>query len=315
MSFVVIGEALVDEFRSGDKVHQTPGGAPLNVAVGLGRLRRNVTLVTRIGDDEAGARIAQHLADSGVRLFPGSIDHRPTSVAHASLDENGVASYTFDLISDYPAPDDVAVLGTPALVHIGSLGAHLQPGAAVVRQWLKALHPTSTISYDPNVRMSLLGSPQRVLDDIDQFIEYVDVVKASDEDLEALLGTKDPDVGAQYFLDRDVSFVVVSQGAAGLKLFTPETTASVRAPRVTALDTIGAGDSLMSALIDGMSRMSVLGAEDRGSLAKISQQGLMSLGAYAAAAAAITVTRAGANPPTRTELNLQMDLLAGTTIA
>lgn len=310
MSFVVIGEALVDTFQSGDGVRQTPGGAPLNVAVGLGRLRRVVTLVTRIGDDEAGNQIAEHLANSGVRLFPGSIDPRPTSVAHASLDEDGIASYTFDLVSDYPAPENIESLGSPALVHIGSIGAHLQPGAAVVRQWLKAFHPTSTISYDPNVRLSLLGEPQRVLDDIDQFIEFVDVVKASDEDLHALLGTKDPDVGAQYFLDRGVSFVVVSQGSQGLKLYTPTTSASVRAPKVPVSDTIGAGDSLMSALIDGMSKMSVLGAEDRASLAKISQQGLASLGAYAAAAAAITVTRAGANPPTRAELNHQMDLFA-----
>lgn len=310
MSFVVIGEALVDIFQSGDGVRQTPGGAPLNVAVGLGRLRRVVTLVTRIGDDEAGNQIAEHLADSGVRLFPGSIDPRPTSVAHASLDEDGIASYTFDLVSDYPAPENIECLGSPALVHIGSIGAHLQPGAAVVRQWLEAFHPTSTISYDPNVRLSLLGEPQRVLDDIDQFIEFVDVVKASDEDLHALLGTKDPDVGAQYFLDRGVSFVVVSQGSQGLKLYTPTTSASVRAPKVPVSDTIGAGDSLMSALIDGMSKMSVLGAEDRASLAKISQQGLASLGTYAAAAAAITVTRAGANPPTRAELNHQMDLFA-----
>lgn len=103
-SFMVIGESLLDEVQRGNVRTTHPGGAPLNVAAGLARLERDVTLVTRIGGDDDGETIINFLADSGVRLYPGSIDSHPTSIAHAQLDVHGNASYTFDLRSDFPQP-------------------------------------------------------------------------------------------------------------------------------------------------------------------------------------------------------------------
>lgn len=101
-SFVVIGESLLDEVQRGTLRTIHPGGAPLNVAVGLARLERDVTLITRIGQDDDGETIIRFLTDSAVRLYPGSIDHHPTSTAHAQLDPHGNASYTFDVRSDFP---------------------------------------------------------------------------------------------------------------------------------------------------------------------------------------------------------------------
>lgn len=314
MSFLVIGEAVVDKVPRGDEITSHPGGSPLNVAVGLGRLGRNTTLITRIGDDDEGEIIADYLADSGVRLHPGSIDDRPTSVAKARLDEDGNATYEFSLLSDYPEPPtevgDISnlVYAAPQLIHIGSLGAHLEPGADKLREWLKILSRTSTVSYDPNVRLSMVGPREKLVAEVDRLMEFVDVVKASNEDLGELFGDDDPQRGASYFLDRGASLVVITLGAGGVQLFTKQESAHVSAPKVDVVDTVGAGDSLMSALIDGLAKMSLLGREDETGIASMSHSSLASLGSYAAAAAAITVTRAGANPPTRAELAKSMDL-------
>lgn len=314
MTFLVFGESLVDEVPRGDETLSLPGGSPLNVAVGLARLGRETTLVTRIGDDDAGEIIADYLADSGVRLFPGSIDDAPTSIARAHLDSAGNARYDFSLTNDYPAPPtavtDISdlVYQAPALIHIGSIGAHLNPGADKLRSWLSIFAGTSTISYDPNVRLGVVGPREKLLAEIDELMEFVEVVKASHEDLEELFGNGDPALGARYFLDRGASLAVISMGASGLHLVTNRESVFVPAAKVDVVDTVGAGDSLMSALIDGLARMSLLGREDEAGIAGMSHSSLVSLGSYAAAAAAITVTRSGANPPTREELSKSMEM-------
>lgn len=314
MSSFVIGESLIDVVHDGTaEPTQLPGGSPLNVAVGLARLGRNTTLLTRIGEDELGDIIFEHLADAGVRLAPKSIDDHPTSTADAVIDESRSATYTFELHSDYPEPpvgDELAALlaDPPNLVHIGSIGAHLEPGASRIKQWLKLLHDHATVTYDPNVRLGVVGPREKLLADIDSLMPFIDVVKASEDDLEELFGKVDLHAAAQYFLDAGASLVVVSQGSAGLALYTPEHTVVVPAADVKVVDTVGAGDSLMSALIDGLGRLSVLGAEERHAISHLSRSMLASLGSYAAAAAGITVTRQGANPPTRAELGAATEL-------
>lgn len=156
MSFVVIGESLIDDVEREHTRTTHPGGSPLNVAVGLARLDREVTLVTRIGDDDAGTLISDFLHESGVNLYPGSVDSHPTSTAYAQLDQHGNATYTFDLLSNYPPPAMDLIESAPRLVHIGSIGAHLEPGATVLRSWLESFNGHCTVSYDPNVRMSLM---------------------------------------------------------------------------------------------------------------------------------------------------------------
>lgn len=314
MTFLVIGESVVDEVPRDGGLTSHPGGSPLNVAVGLARLGRSTTLITRIGDDDKGELIAEYLADSGVRLHPGSIDDRPTSVARAALDASGSATYEFSLVSDYPEPPTEVteisnlVYEAPSLIHIGSLGAHLEPGAEKLRSWLEILSGTSTVSYDPNVRLSMVGPREKLRAEVDQLMEYIDIVKASDEDLDELFGDRGAERGARYFLDRRASLVVITLGGGGLQLFTKNESVHVPAAKVDVVDTVGAGDSLMSALIDGLARMSLLGREDETAIADMSHSALSSLGSYAAAAAAITVTRAGANPPTRAELSKSMDM-------
>ncbi|MCI7689988.1 carbohydrate kinase family protein [Trueperella pyogenes] len=314
MSCLVIGESLIDVVKRGPATTRHPGGSPLNVAVGLARLGRPVKLLTRIGADPDGETIRDYVESAGVELVDGAVDTAATSIALAALDEHGHATYRFDVYSAYADPPAVGeeremLLAHPPLhVHIGSIGAHLRPGATTVRRWIELLSPHSTISYDPNVRLSILGSVESVLADMDAMLPFVDIVKASTEDLSVLFKNDiDPVLTAQWFFERGVKFVAITDGARGARFCTPHTSAHVPAPQVQIVDTVGAGDAMMAALIDSLARISVLG-DDRAGLTSISPQMLHSVGEYASRAAGITISRAGANPPTRAELN---DVVAG----
>ncbi|NLW12993.1 MAG: carbohydrate kinase [Trueperella sp.] len=313
---LVIGEALIDVVRRpGGETTRHPGGSPMNVSVGIARLGRRVHLLTRFGDDTDGDTLRDYIESAGVMLAPGAVDSDATSIAMASIDDEGSPAYHFDVNSSYVEPPTspekvAALLAKPPLhVHIGSIGAHLRPGSDTVCRWLKLLHPHSTVSYDPNVRLSILGSAQSVIDDMQEILPFVDIVKASTEDLEELHGEPvEPDDAAQYFLDRGVEFVAITMGAQGVKLYTPKESVEIPALSVQVVDSVGAGDAMMAALIDSLARISVLG-DERAGLTEISPQMLTSVGQFAVTAAAITVSRAGANPPTRDEVN---DLLANT---
>lgn len=310
MSCLVIGESLIDVVKRGDG-HTTrhPGGSPMNVAVGLARLGRRVQLLTRFGDDFDGDTIRDYVESAGVTLMQGAVDTDATSIAMASLDAHGHATYRFDVHSAYvdpPAagPKREALLAAPPLhVHIGSIGAHLRPGADTVRRWIELLSPYSTVSYDPNVRLSILGSTQSILDDIDAMLPFIDIVKVSMEDLELLHGRRvDADDMSASLFEQGVKFVTITDGARGAKFYTPNTSVFVPAAQVSVVDTVGAGDAMMAALIDGLARVTVLG-DDRAGLTSLSNQMLQSVGQYASRAAGITISREGANPPTRAELN------------
>ena len=320
MSTLVIGEALIDVVRhvGSDETTSHPGGSPLNVAVGLARLGRTASLLTTIGEDPLGEILREQLEGTGVNLVPGSLSASPTSVANALVDDDGKATYDFalnwDPVGPPSDPDERAALkaDAPRAVHIGSISAHLQPGATAVREWVEFYRDVATITYDPNVRLQVVGPAEKLREEVAELAPLLDVVKASDEDLEALFGTPDARSGADFFLSRGASLVVVTLGAAGLRMFTPHNEIVVPAVKVEVADTVGAGDALMAALIDGMGRISVLGGEDRSRVADLSPTMLGTLGSYAAAAAAITCTRHGAHPPTRSEISAASDLYTST---
>ena len=146
---LVIGEALVDVVHRLDgTVDEHPGGSPANVALGLSRLGRKVDLLTWFGRDAYGAMVSEHLAESGVHLVPGSDGAEHTSVATATLDSTGAASYDFRL--EWQLPTTNALEPAPLVVHTGSIAAVLPPGAADVAALVAVARPDATITYDPN---------------------------------------------------------------------------------------------------------------------------------------------------------------------
>ena len=145
---LVIGEALVDVIiNPGEPPRDIPGGSPANVALGLARLGRDAELDCWIGRDERGLAVREHLEASGVRLIPGSDGAERTSTAQATIDEEGGASYFFDLDWNPPFPT-LSEAAAPVLVHTGSIAAILTPGSETVHRILEAYRATSTICYD-----------------------------------------------------------------------------------------------------------------------------------------------------------------------
>lgn len=297
---LVVGEALVDEVRAADgTVTAHPGGSPANVAIGLGRLGRDVELLTWLGADAYGTLVADHVEASGVRLAPGSTGASNTSVATAVLDATGAATYQFDLEWQLPAGE--ASPGA-VVVHTGSIAAVLEPGGSRVAQVLDAARDTATITYDPNARPSLMGSPAEALAKVESVLALSDVVKVSDEDIEWLTGHS-PEAVAPQWLDRGPKLVVVTRGGEGATAWTGDgRRVDVTAPRVAVADTVGAGDSFMGGLIDGLWSAGLLGAAQRDHLGAIPTEVLEHILARCARIAAITVSRAGANPPSSAEL-------------
>jgi fructokinase len=297
---LVVGETLVDiVLRGATTAGEHPGGSPANVALGLGRLGRQVSLLSRLGDDERGERVRAHLEASGVTLTPGTISAGPTSTATARLDELGVASYEFEL--DWRLPDAVELPPARAL-HTGSIAAFLAPGGEAVLELVHRARGNLTVSYDPNARPVLMGSAGPARERVERFAAAADVVKVSDEDLAWLAPGADPADVAQDWLALGPALVVVTRGSEGATGVCAAGRVDVLAPRIQVVDTVGAGDAFMAGLLDALARADLLGADRADALRAISADALAAAARRATRVAAITCTRAGADPPSRAEL-------------
>lgn len=301
---LVIGEALVDVVRTADGIEvEHPGGSPANVALGLGRLGREVHLLTWIGRDGHGAMVRRHLEASGVSVVPGSDSAERTPVAVADVDDAGVATYRFDLSWHVPERWS-APAGAPLVVHTGSIGAVLEPGGPDVARILEAHRESATITYDPNLRPSLMPPPDRTRPVVERLVALSDVVKVSDEDLSWLEPGADPADVARRWATLGPALVVVTRGGEGATAVTADgRVLDVPAPEVTVADTVGAGDSFMGGLVDGLWSAGLLGGERRAALAAADDATLRQVLRRCAEIAAITVSRPGANPPTAAELD------------
>ncbi|WP_435735327.1 carbohydrate kinase [Cellulosimicrobium sp. PMB13] len=300
---LAVGEALIDVVHRADgTVDELPGGSLANVALTLGRLGRDARLVTWIGDDAHGTALRGWLGESGVTLTPGSTTAERTSVATAHLDEHGAATYDFDL--EWQVPPGTTVDAGTLAVHTGSIAAVLEPGASAVRELVASARSAATVTYDPNARPALMGDPAEARPRIEALVTLADVVKVSDEDLAWLAPGSDPVAVARDWLALGPAVVVVTLGGEGAVAVTAGGEQRVTAPRVAVVDTVGAGDSFMGALIDGLWDADLLGADRREALRAIDSTTLAGLLERCVAVAAITVSRAGANPPRRAELSL-----------
>ncbi|MFN8076660.1 MAG: carbohydrate kinase [Kineosporiaceae bacterium] len=303
---LVVGEALVDIVvrRTGDGTTsapvEIPGGSPANVALGLARLGRPTQLVTRLGDDERGRRVRTHLESAGVRLWPGSVVPGPTSTATATVDPAGVASYDFAL--DWRLPPVAADPLHHAALHTGSIAAFLQPGGDEVLALVEAASGRLTVTYDPNARPVLMGDPVAARARVEHLVALSDVVKVSDEDLAWLAPGEDPLDVARAWLDSGPAVVVVTRGGQGADALNRAGTVHVDPRPIRVADTVGAGDSFMAGLLDHLASVGLLGAGNRPGLRALREADLEAMLRHAAAIADITCSRAGANPPTRAEL-------------
>ncbi len=305
-SIGVIGEALVDLLPGADDtLVGRPGGSPANVAVALARLGADSHFLGRLSSDRWGRRLQQHLAAEGVHLDGGTGDE-PTALAVVDLAADGSASYRFlwegtaDRLLD-PAHLEAALEGLDAL-HVGSVGCLLEPGASAIAQAVGLAGPR-VVSFDPNIRPDLaegvVGARDRLLD----LASRAHVVKASDEDLAWLL----PDLAEAEAAHRllggaSTRLVVVTRGADGAAVFTRGGHARVGAvEQGPVADTVGAGDAFMAALLVGLAEQ---GALDVAALDDLDVDAARHAARLGAEAAGVVVTRPGADPPTRADVQL-----------
>jgi fructokinase len=300
---LVVGEALVDiVVRADGGRDEHPGGSPANVSLGVARLGRDVSLLTRIGDDDRGVAVRRLLEGSGVGLVDGTVVQGPTSTATARLDGHGAARYDFDL--DWRLPHEVVdrVLTRARALHTGSIAAILPPGRDAVLQLVRDARAGMTVTYDPNARPALMGDPVRARARVETLVALSDVVKVSDEDLSWLAPGEDPlDVVAAWH-ESGPGVVVLTRGEHGAAAVCAAGSLAVAAPKIQVVDTVGAGDAFMAALLDFLAGAGLLGADRRPALRAIGIGVVEELLRHAVRVAAVTCTRPGADPPTRTEL-------------
>ncbi len=288
---LVIGEALIDVVTTAEGVTEHVGGSPANVAYGLARLGVRTALLTTIGEDARGEMIRRHLESAGVEILPQSVTPWRTSSATASLDATGSASYDFDIRWELPETD---ALPSADLVHVGSISAFLEPGGSAVLGILRSRVAQGLISFDPNIRPALVGDEETARTRFISLVGLADVVKLSDEDALWLYPKESIDDVIDTILDYGADVVAVTRGGDGSRLATRTDRIDVPSRTVQVVDTIGAGDTYMASLIASVRGLDVT---------ELTASDLQRIGERAAAAAGITVSRAGAALPSAAELD------------
>ncbi|MFG2313254.1 carbohydrate kinase [Streptomyces sp. NPDC048566] len=298
---VVAGEALIDLVPQGPgalaSLLPRLGGGPYNTAVALGRLGSPTAFCSRVSRDAFGEALLAGLTAAGVEVSRVQRGAEPTTLAAATIGTDGSAGYSFyvegtaDRLFSAPAslPD-----GTRA-VSFGTCSLVLEPGASAYEELLrKAAAQGVFTALDPNIRTGLIPDPDAYRARFLGWLPSVSLLKLSEEDAAWLGGTP------REWLDAGPAAVVITQGGDGLTAFTRDGSVhSVPGEAVDVVDTIGAGDTVNAALLHGLATRDALRAD---ALEGLGPEGWTGLLRYAARAAAVTCSRAGAEPPYASEL-------------
>lgn len=302
---LVSGEALIDLIPDPDKASAYDavlGGSPYNVAVGLARLGAQTAFVSRLSADGNGEALAASLAENGVDLSFVARDVRPTMLAFVMRGTAKTGSrYSFYIDAtafDGPWPFPAEWPKGGRHLHVGSVAA-LDPrhGQSVVLA-LTGARLRATVSFDPNIRPLVTPDREAVRRLAERQVSLAHLVKASEEDLEWLYPDRAIEESLAAWAESGPRFCVATLGERGALAMLGKERIEVPAPHIEVVDTVGAGDSFMSALLSAMDRDNALGARTPGPSRSDLERWLR----FAAAASAITCTRKGSDPPTRTEV-------------
>jgi fructokinase len=296
---VVAGEALIDVVVDPDgDTAESPGGSPLNVAVGLGRLDIPATLISQVGHDERGGLVVQHVTGSDAEIVAVPTSSGRTSVATAHLDSTGAARYDFDLEWSLPRQQ----LPPCRALHVGSLGTVLEPGRDSVLDLVEqACARDVFVSYDANLRESFMDDREHAWRDVQSLGARCTLVKLSDEDAELLEPDSDPDDVARTLLRGErTRLVLLTRGADGATAYADGIEVSARPRPIEVIDTVGAGDAFMAGTLAQLSDLDAFGRPGPG--LPLDEPGLARLVRGSIEVAAVTCERRGANPPRRRDL-------------
>ena len=290
----VVGEALMDLIPdAGGQRQPMVGGGPANTAKAIARLGYSTYFVGGISTDGYGRMIEAELRDSGVDLSLVVRRDLPTALAIASIDDNGLARYEFELEGSASFAFDQSWLphGEPDVIHIGSVATLLEPGASELLHWLS--EKSAPIVFDPNVRPSIQGDQGLYRAAVERWLDYATVVKMSEDDFRWLYSESEEEL-VRSWIGRGVSIVIVTRAEKGLSAYSADFELSVDAVSVEVVDTVGAGDTIGAVVVEGLLQYGLPG---------LNMQTLSIVLSRAAKAASITCSRAGANPPWLEELD------------
>jgi len=294
----VAGELLIDLIPEGADRKPVVGGGPANTAKALAKLGIDTQLIEGISSDVYGQMAKNELKTTGVKLDYVKYSDKPTCLAIVSLSESGSADYefvientaTFDFTHDWlPNPKN----DRPSLLHIGTLATIIEPGASVLFDWAQSVAKVAPIIFDPNIRPAVISDRKQYLAQVERWVAISSAVKVSDEDIRWLYPSLEIEQVVNNWLKKDPSLVVVTHGEKGLTGYRRGEVVSVEAVKVKVADTVGAGDTVGAILVEAIVKVG---------LDSLTGLRLETMLKRAAKAAAITVSRVGANPPTREEL-------------
>ncbi|MFI0963347.1 carbohydrate kinase [Streptomyces sp. NPDC021080] len=298
---VVAGEALIDLVPqdSGALAGLLPrlGGGPYNTAVALGRLGSPTSFCSRVSHDAFGEALLDGLVDAGVDVSSVQRGGEPTTLAVATIGTDGSAAYSFYVEGTadrlFTAPDRLP--HEARAVSFGTCSLVLEPGASAYEELLRAAAARGVFTaLDPNIRAGLIPDPDAYRARFKSWLPSVSLLKLSEEDARWLGGTP------REWLAAGPSAVVITRGGDGLTAFTRDGSVhSVPGEPVDVVDTIGAGDTVNAALLHGLAVRDALSPT---ASAELGPQGWTGLLRFAARAAAVTCSRAGAEPPYAHEL-------------
>ncbi|MBU3753254.1 MAG: carbohydrate kinase [Candidatus Nanopelagicaceae bacterium] len=286
----IVGEALIDLVPDADgKRRAIVGGGPANTAKALAKLGINSNFIGGISSDSYGRQIEEELLRNGVDISLSLQSELPTATAKVTLNESGSATYEFSLdgTATFDFRSSWLPQGTPAALHLGTLGTLIEPGASDLYTWAESIKVPKI--YDPNIRPTVMGDREKYSAIFEKWVALAEVVKMSEEDWRWLYGAnRHP----RELLNYGPAVVILTRGEHGLSGMYKSKTIDVSGKKVAVVDTVGAGDTVGAILLEAISQEGVSGLIEN--LEKVLER--------AAKAAAITCSRAGAQPPTKVEI-------------
>jgi len=296
------GEALIDclprKLADGSDAFQpVNGGSVYNTAIALGRLGHKVGLFAGMSTDFFGDSLREGLKASLVS--PKFLRTKPlhTTLAMVKLTD-GHAKYSF--IDDASAGRMLTKADLPKLpktvsaLHFGSISLIPEPCGSTYEALMKREAKTRVISLDPNIRPTLIKDKAKHLKRLGRLIALADILKISDEDVKWMTGSTNLEKAAHGWLKKGAKIVAITKGGEGCMVFTKRFGFEAMAPKVKVADTVGAGDTFTAGFLYHLSENKLL---NKKALAKIDDEALKAAAFYAMKAAAVTVSRVGADPP------------------
>jgi fructokinase len=304
---VCCGEALIDMLprtsKEGAAVYQPlNGGSIFNTAIALGRLGIITGFFSGLSTDFFGESLVAGLKASNVDLKYTKIWDKPSTLAFVKLD-NGQARYSF--FDENSASRMLTTKDLPKLaadvnaLHFGSISLIPEPGASTLEALMTREAEKRVICLDPNIRANVIKDRREYLERINRLIVMCDILKISDEDITWITGRTDLAVAARKWLNAGAKVVVITRGESGVEVFTKGLSFKQPSLSVKVVDTVGAGDTFTAGFLASLQKAGKL---NKAAVSYLDEASLRNAVTYAARAAAVTVSRAGANPPWLHEL-------------